>query len=106
ASRCENDINLEPDEFGRELGDALAASLRRAILDRDRAPLDPAEFAQPLHKGSKTTWPCPERTLRQVPDGRQLPRLPRARRERPEARRRRRAAEKGDELAPSHAINP
>ena len=29
---------------------APAASLRPAILDRDGATLDPAEFAQPLHK--------------------------------------------------------
>ena len=46
----DDDIDLEPDELGRDLGVALAASLRPAILDRDGATLDPAEFAQPLHK--------------------------------------------------------
>ena len=46
----DNDIDLEPDELGRDLGEALAASLRPAILDRDRATFDPAEFAQSLHK--------------------------------------------------------
>ena len=50
ASRRDDDIDLEPDELGRDLGEALAASLRPAILDRDGAALDPAEFAQPLHK--------------------------------------------------------
>ena len=46
----DNDIDLEPDELGRDLGIALDASLRPAILDRDGATFDPAEFAQSLHK--------------------------------------------------------
>ena len=50
ASRRDDDIDLEPDELGRDLGVALGAALRPAILDRDRATLDPAELAQPLHK--------------------------------------------------------
>jgi hypothetical protein len=36
--------------LGRDLGEALGVALRVAILDRDVATLDPAEFAQPLHK--------------------------------------------------------
>ena len=36
----------------RDLGEALLASLRPAILDGDGSILDPAEFAQPLHKSS------------------------------------------------------
>jgi hypothetical protein len=37
---------------------SLVASFRPAILDRDGATLDPAEFAQPLHKrgGPFRTW--------------------------------------------------
>jgi hypothetical protein len=35
-----------------DLGDALGASFREAILDRDGATLDPAEFAQSPHKSS------------------------------------------------------
>ena len=98
-SRRDNDIDFEPDELGRDLGEALAASLRPAILDRDGAALDPAEFAQPLHK-SGDPWALGRRRGRaQEPDGRQLARLLRARRERP---RRRRAAEQGDELAALH----
>ena len=83
GSRRDNDIDLEPDELGRDLGEALAASLRPAILDRDGAALDPAEFAQPLHK-SGDPW-ARGRGCRpdQKPDGRQLCRLLRARRERP-----------------------
>ena len=101
GSRRDNDIDLEPDELGRDLGEALAASLRPAILDRDGAALDPAEFAQPLHKSGGPLAPGRRRGRAQEPDGRQLCRLLRARRERP---RRRRAAEQRDELAPSHSI--
>jgi len=47
---CDNDINLALDELGRNLSEALAATLRPPILDRDGATLDPAEFTQPLNK--------------------------------------------------------
>src|SRR5262249_60393430 len=52
GSRCDDDIDLEPDELGRNLSKTLGASLRPAILDRNGPILDPAEFAQPLHEGS------------------------------------------------------
>ena len=87
ASRRDNDIDLEPDELGRDLGVALGASLRPAILDRDGAALDPAEFAQSLHKSGGPLAPGRRRGRAQEPDGRQLPRLLRARRERPRSRR-------------------
>src|SRR5262249_1438610 len=51
TSHRDNDIDLEPDELGCDIGEALAAPLRPAIFDHDRAALDPPEFAQPLHKG-------------------------------------------------------
>ena len=51
--RRDDDIDLEPDELGRNLGVAFVASLRPAILDRDGATLDPAEFAQSLHKSGE-----------------------------------------------------
>ena len=49
--RRDNDIHLPPDELGRDLGEALIASLRPANLDRDSAALYPVELAQSLHKG-------------------------------------------------------
>ena len=45
GSKRDDDIDLKPDELGRDLGVALDAVFRPAILDRDGAPLDPAEFA-------------------------------------------------------------
>src|SRR5262249_28741882 len=47
---CETQVDLPPDKLGREVGIALGASLAPAVLDRDGATIDPAEFAQPLHK--------------------------------------------------------
>jgi hypothetical protein len=44
------DVDVEPDELGRDLGEALGASFRPAILDHDGAILDPAEFVQSLRK--------------------------------------------------------
>src|SRR5262249_35100350 len=97
-SARENDIHLEPHELGCNLGIALRASLPPAVLDRDGATLDPAEFAQPLHKCvdpcALAYWAAPT----EVPDGRQLPRLLRARCKRP---RRGRAAECGQQFPPS-----
>src|SRR6516165_12320902 len=50
GSHRDDDIDLQPDELGRDLGEALVASLRPANLDRDGATLDPTEFTQSLHK--------------------------------------------------------
>src|SRR5258708_14279831 len=81
----DNDIDLEPDEFGRDLGEALAAALRPAILDRDGATLYPAEVAQPLHK-SGGPLALGRRSIRtQEPNHRQR-RLLRPRRNRPAPR--------------------
>src|SRR5262245_63998798 len=44
------EINFGPNEFGCDLGHLIAAPIRPAIVDGDGAALDPAEFAQPLHK--------------------------------------------------------
>jgi hypothetical protein len=50
GSGREDDIDLEPGKFGRDLKKALGAALRPAILDRHSAALDPAKLAQPLHE--------------------------------------------------------
>src|SRR5262249_42427488 len=95
------DIDLEPDELGGDLGEAFAASLRPAILDRDVAAFDPADFVQPLHQGGDRLADHRRRGPAKEPDSWQLRRLLRARRERPGSRR---AAEQRDERAPSHSI--
>src|SRR5215831_4592789 len=101
GSRRDDDINLKPDELGGNLGIALAASLRPAILDLDGATLDPAKFAQPPDKSGGPLAHDRRRSRAQEPDGWQHSRLLRPRRERP---RRRRAADECDELAPLHSI--
>src|SRR5262249_10487399 len=83
------------------LGETLVASLCPAILDGDGSILDPTEFAQPLHK-SVGRRPLKRRVNCSLePDGWQLRRLLRARRERP---RRRCTANERDELASFHSI--
>src|SRR6516162_3610661 len=66
------------------------------MLDGDVSTLDKAGFAQSLEESSHPTWVLAGRSAMQISDPRHY-RLLRARRERP----RRRAAESGDEIAPS-----
>src|SRR5262249_34122025 len=101
GSRRDDDIDLEPDELGRDLGDTLLASLGPAVLDRDGTALDPAEFAQSLHKRGDPLAGGRVRALAHEPDSLQFPRLLRARRERPRGRR---AAEQRDDVAAVHSI--
>jgi hypothetical protein len=96
-----HDIDLQPGELGGDLGEALVASLPPATLDRDGATFDPTEFSQSLHKSGEPFAIGRRRVRTHVPDGRQLARLLRARRERPHRRR----AEQGDELPTFHSIN-
>jgi hypothetical protein len=62
ASDGNDDIDLKADKFGCDLGVALSATLRPAILDRDGTVLDPTEFAQGAApdwgaaSGQITTW--------------------------------------------------
>src|SRR5262245_24845741 len=98
---CNNDIDLEPDQLGRVFCGVFIAALCPAILNREVATIDPAEFTQPLHK-SGNSFAFNRRVGAQEPDGRQLSCLLRLRRERPSGRR---AAEQCDELAPpDHSI--
>src|SRR5262245_63366674 len=98
----ENDIDLEPDQFGGDLGEALAAALRPANLNRDVATFHPTEFAQTLHECGEPLALDQGRGGAQESDGRQLAGLLRARRERPRSRR---AAEQRDEVAAAaHSI--
>src|SRR5215470_2064285 len=96
----ENDIDFQSNELGCELGEAFAASLRPAILDREIAAVDPAEIAHSLHEGGGPLALRRRAARSEQSDGRHL-RLPRSRSDRP---RRRRAAEQRDEPAPLHSI--
>src|SRR5262249_8020231 len=101
APRCDDDIDLEPDELGGDLGKAFAASLCPAILDRDGAALDPAEFAQSLDESGGVLTLRRRCHRAQKTNRRQFARLLRSRPERPHGCR---AAEKRDELATLHSI--
>jgi len=99
ASRCDDDIDLEPHELRRDLGEALSASFPPPILDRDIATLGLAEFAQSLHKSGRPLILSRRRGRPKEPDHRHR-RLLCTRRERPCGS----AAEQGDKLAPSHEL--
>src|SRR5262249_54732491 len=94
-------FDAETDDLGRDLGEALGASFRPAILDRDGAIRDPAEFMQSLGKSGDQFAFRRTRAQARESDGPQLARLLRARRKRP---RRRRAAQQRDERAALHSI--
>src|SRR6516162_8140497 len=97
-SRRDNDVDLQADELGRDLGVAFGTSLGPAILDCDSAIVDPTEFTQSLRKGSSVR--TPGRSVRaHESDDRHFARLLRARRERPC----RRTSEQCDERAPVHS---
>src|SRR5262249_18789456 len=96
-SRGDNNIDLETDKLGGDLGETLETSLRQTTLDHGGTPPDPPESAHPLHKGGDPWARGGTRLPAQNPDGRQLARLRGPRRERP----RRRAAKQRNELAPS-----
>src|SRR5262245_1897041 len=89
------------DELGRDLGEALLASLAPAVFDGNGATLVPSELAQPLHKGGDPFAACGTRALAQEAADRHLSGLLRPCRERPRGCR---AAEQRDELATFHSI--
>jgi hypothetical protein len=66
---------LQADELGRDLSEALVASLRPPILNGDGAALNPTEVAQSLDEGGKALA-----TGSEISDGRQFCWLLRARR--------------------------
>jgi len=47
----------QPDEIGGDVRDPLGPPFRPAIFDGDGAAIDPAEVAQPLHKGGRPLTP-------------------------------------------------
>jgi hypothetical protein len=85
-----------------DLAGALGATLQPPIFDRDSATLDPAELAQPLHKGRDPWPPGRRREPTQEPDGWYLRRPLRARQHRPHPG----SAETRDESPPLHRPSP
>jgi hypothetical protein len=79
---CPSDdhIHLQADELGRDLSEALVASLRPPILNGDGAALNPTEVAQSLDEGGKALAIDGSRTGSEISDGRQFCWLLRARR--------------------------
>ena len=47
----DDDIHLEPDQFGREVGEPLQLPLGQALLQDESLALHIAERAQPLQEG-------------------------------------------------------
>src|SRR5262245_41643089 len=100
APPCHNDVELEPDEFGGDLGEALFGTFRPAVLDCDGAALDPAKLTQPLQKSGYPLSLGRTRARAQEPN--RLRRLLPLHGERPCCGR---AAEQRDELAAgAHSI--
>src|SRR5271154_5408866 len=104
ASR-HDDIHLEPNELGCELGKAFLAPLAPAILDRYGVALDPTEFVQSQHEGVGPRAPARLRGRTQKTDRWRLAGLLRVHRERP---RDCRSTESGNEPSPSdcHLTRP
>src|SRR5262249_709939 len=72
SCRRNNEIDLQSSELGGELGEALSASLRPAVFDRNIAILNPTELAQSLHKSGDPLALNQKRGRSQEADGRHL----------------------------------
>jgi len=44
----DNDVNLQMDEIGREVREAIASTIRKAVLDADVFSFNPSEVAETL----------------------------------------------------------
>ena len=51
GARCEDHVDLQPDELGRELGQPLVLPLGGADLEDDALTLDPAEISEAVPEG-------------------------------------------------------
>jgi hypothetical protein len=58
--RCDDEVHLEPDQLGRQVGQPVDPILRISIVDDNILALNPPELAQPL----------PERVEQERPIGR------------------------------------
>jgi hypothetical protein len=76
--RCGDDIDLQPDQLGREVGQAVRPALRESRLDDDVLALDPPELTQPFPKRRAGTAVTGGRAGREKADPVDLPRRLRA----------------------------
>ncbi len=97
-----NDADFEVNELGCNVGLALGASLRPAIIDRHSTTLDPVKFTQSCHKCG-SPWLKDRGVCTEVADCRHLCRRLSARRHRPSTRS---AHEKCYEIPPFHRPSP
>src|SRR6516164_8995708 len=98
----EDHVGRERNQLGRDLATIVGAAGGPAVHHPHVAAIDPAQFLEPVQKSGETRkrFRIVRSDRHQHPDTAH-PALLRARSERP---RRRRAAEKRDELPPSHSI--
>jgi hypothetical protein len=54
ASRCYDDVNFDPDQLGREVGEPIKLSLCKSVLNDNVFPLDVPELAQSLSESIQT----------------------------------------------------
>src|SRR3954454_8123947 len=72
AAHRHDNVYLQPNEFGRDVGVAFAPPFRPAILDRDGSAVDPTEFLQALQKSGGPSGPAGGRARPQKSNGGQL----------------------------------
>ena len=51
-----DDVHLEPDQLGREIGQPVVLILRKSIVDDNVLPFKPPELAQPLPERLDEMW--------------------------------------------------
>src|SRR5499427_9619988 len=95
-----DEVHLEPDQLGRQVGQPVDPTLRISIVDDNILALNPPELAQPLPERVEQGRPIGRGRQPKETYPRHLARLLPPRRQRP----RRRAAEQRDELAALHSI--
>ena len=79
-------VDLETNQFGREVREPLGATIRRPIFDDQVSPFDVAEIAQPFAQGIEIGGVLCGGYRFENTDAIDLPRLLRARTERPRQR--------------------
>src|SRR5262249_46267498 len=102
GARRDDNIDLSLNKFARKLSVAIIAPLRPAIFDRDIAPIDPVEFAQPILKRSDVRAPDCRRSRAEEADRCRGARLLSKCIIRPDQRRHCRTAQGLKEVPPPH----